>query len=83
MSADFVAELIGWVSCIYLDTSTYACSKLRLKVANKFLLILILLCDTWRHQSAHAIGPQSMAFHMQAIGRDHCKKITGSASNKE
>ena len=81
MSADFVAELIGWVSCIYLDT--YACSKLRLKVANKFLLILILLCEAWRQRSAHAIGPQSMAFHMQAFGRDQCKKKTGSSLNKE
>ena len=61
-----ISYRINWLDVLYM--SRYVCSRFYLRVANKFPLLLILLCEAWRQQSAHLIGPQPTAFHMHANG---------------
>ena len=76
-----ISYRINWLDVLYMFR--YVCSRFYLRVANKFPLLLILLCEAWRQQSAHLIGPQPTAFHMHANGRDRCQKKTGSALHVE
>ena len=42
-----ISYRINWLDVLYM--SRYVCSRFYLRVANKFPLLLILLCEAWSH----------------------------------